>query len=54
MKALTITPNSYSVEKEIVKPQEAAKKGCKAPDFEWQSYLKEDHNHNIALSLFTK
>ncbi|ELR68884.1 hypothetical protein C900_05710 [Fulvivirga imtechensis AK7] len=54
MKALTITPNPYSMEKEAVKTQKAVKKDCKAPDFEWQSYLKEDHNHNIALSLFNK
>lgn len=54
MKVLSITPNCYCVEKSVEPLKSTIKKSCKAKDFEWHCYLKEEHHHNIALSLFTK
>lgn len=54
MKALTITPNCYCTETDVKPITKTNEKICKAGEFEWHCYLKQERNHNIALSLFNK
>lgn len=54
MKALTLTPNCYCIEDDVKPTTKTKQQVCKADDFAWHCYLKQEKNHNIALSLFNK